>query len=374
MLDKENKKINVVILGSEGDFREDIGEGIQRYVYELYKNLQNYDEINVTKKEYKSLGSGYVLKKSLITLSFGFGVIFDKFKDVNIIHNPTQRPSFRPRFTRKGILIETIHDFNAKLNFKKFGINNKHSFKEALRGFFVMLITRLNMFFVDYIIAVSTQTRDECISLGFPSNKIYVVNSELSPKFGNLKISKNTLKKKGKIKVGYIGSFKKRKNVEFAVRACMNVKGDDFIFEFYGKEDEEYRRLKLLASSDNRIKFMGFAPEEKLINIYSSFDIFLFPSVYEGFGIEPLEAQAVGIPVIIYKRAMIPKEVRKYCFEAESPEHMARIIENIKENGYDNKLRKEAMNYARGFTWDKMVDKIVDVYKDVLKRENIELK
>jgi hypothetical protein len=41
----------------------------------------------------------------------------------------------------------------------------------------------------------------------------------------------------------------------------------------------------------------------------------------------------------------------------------------LKKNGYNEKLRKEAMNYARSFTWDNTISKIVDVYKDLLKRK-----
>jgi glycosyltransferase involved in cell wall biosynthesis len=76
-----------------------------------------------------------------------------------------------------------------------------------------------------------------------------------------------------------------------------------------------------------------------------------------------LEAQACGLPVIIYKKGKIPKEVRKYCFEAESPEHMAQIIESIKENGYNEKLRKKATKYARGFTWDKCAKSTFETYR-----------
>jgi len=117
---------------------------------------------------------------------------------------------------------------------------------------------------------------------------------------------------------------------------------------------------------NERIKFMGFAPEEKIVDIYDSFDAFVFPSLYEGFGLPILEAQARGLPVIIYKYAKIPKEVRRYCFEAESPEHMAQIIEQLKENGYDEKERKKAMEYARSFTWEKTAKMTLKVYKKVL--------
>jgi len=62
----------------------------------------------------------------------------------------------------------------------------------------------------------------------------------------------------------------------------------------------------------------------------------------------------------------IPKEVRKYSFEAESPEHMAQIIEELKENGYNEKERKKAMEYARSFTWEKTAKETLNVYKKVL--------
>jgi len=52
----------------------------------------------------------------------------------------------------------------------------------------------------------------------------------------------------------------------------------------------------------------------------------MFPSLYGSFGLPILEVRARGLPVMIYKYGKIPREVRKYCFEAESPEHMAQII------------------------------------------------
>jgi len=61
----------------------------------------------------------------------------------------------------------------------------------------------------------------------------------------------------------------------------------------------------------------------------------------------------------------IAKEVRKYCFEAESPEHMAQIIEQLKENGYNEKERKKAMEYVRGFTWEKTARETLKVYKKI---------
>jgi len=156
------------------------------------------------------------------------------------------------------------------------------------------------------------------------------------------------------------------KNVSFAIRAVKLLKGN-LLFDIWGKQDRTYNELKELSGNDKRIRFMGFAPENKLVDIYDSFDVFVHPSLYEGFGLPILEAQSRGLPVIIYKYGKIPKEVRKYCFEAESPEHMAQIIEQLKENGYNEKERKKAMEYARSFTWEKVVRGTLEVYGKVLR-------
>jgi len=73
--------------------------------------------------------------------------------------------------------------------------------------------------------------------------------------------------------------------------------------------------------------------------------------------------------VIIYKHGKIPNEVRKYCFEAESPEHMAQIIEDLKENGYNEKQRKKATEYARSFTWNRCARETLSTYKSLSKNK-----
>ena len=149
------------------------------------------------------------------------------------------------------------------------------------------------------------------------------------------------------------------------LKGFMQIKQVNYEMRVYGKLGYNRDKIIEIAKGDKRIKFLGFAPEDKLVSIYDSFDAFVFPSYYEGFGIPIIEAQSRGLPVIIYKYGKIPKEVRKYCFEAESPEHMAQIIENIKENGYNEKLRKKAIVYARSFTWKKTAKATLEVYKKV---------
>ena len=111
---------------------------------------------------------------------------------------------------------------------------------------------------------------------------------------------------------------------------------------------------------------MGFAPEDRIVDIYDSFDVAVHTTLYAGFELEIIEEQARGLPVIIPKTSMIPKEVKKYCIEAEDESHMAQIINNIKENGYNIKIKNRAIRYARTFTWKRNAEETFKVYMKIL--------
>jgi glycosyltransferase involved in cell wall biosynthesis len=124
----------------------------------------------------------------------------------------------------------------------------------------------------------------------------------------------------------------------------------------------DYRNRHGLENVDMR----GFAPESRIPQIYDGFDVFMFPSLYEGFSLPILEAQARGLPVIICRRAKIPKETRRFCFEADDEGHAARMIRELRAQGYDKTLRRKAAAYAKSFTWSKTAEAALDVYKEVL--------
>jgi glycosyltransferase involved in cell wall biosynthesis len=321
--------------------------GYPYYLYESLKKLNNY--IFASKlTETKSLGKGLsILTKTL----------FMDFSNYDILHNLDLNPFF-PSRGGKAIIITTAHDFQFALK-PELNEDVTHSVRDRI---WINLITRLGLkstLASDYIIAVSTLTKEDAIKLGYPKKQIFVVNHGISKAFFKPLPEKHN---KGFV-VGYLGALRTRKNPEFMIEAFKHIKSKQFEMHIYGKFGYNRNKIIDIAKDDRQIKFMGFAPEDKLVNIYDSFNAFVFPSHYEGFGIPIIEAQSRGLPVIIYKYGKIPKEVRKYCFEAESPEHMAQIIEDLKENGYNEKLRKKAMGYARSFTWEKTAKKTVEIYK-----------
>ena len=316
--------MKVALLGLEKDFDSNTGRGPAVYMYNLYKNLSSIKEIDMIKLETKIpnlLGSGDSFTGNAI--SFTLDNLVRNFEQFDLIHTLYFNLIFSP-FKYKKPVITTVHDARE--------INDISLQKTSAK---LMIYKKLVHYIgtralkSDYLICVSTQTKEEMVKLGYPKNNAYVVNLGIGKNFLTNKFITKPADYR-KFNVGYIGSFAENKNISFIFNTAKILK-NSVNFYLWGSKNQNYSVLLKEASKLKTVKFMGFAPGERLINIYDSFDVFAFPSTYEGFGLPILEAQARGLPVIIYKYGKIPKEVRKYCFEAESPEHMAQIMEQIKE-------------------------------------------
>ena len=313
--------MNVLLLGCKGDFSDNAGAGIQRYMYELYFTMKELESksFSVKKKEYRTV---QILGNSISAFSQS---ILDNYANSDIVHNLLPIPIIiKKPWSNNFISIGTAHDFgmfvHPELNEDLTTLREKIWIQNMKLGFNLLLKS-------DYLITNSTQTRDEAIRFGFLKNKIFVVNLGISKKFISRKRKKELSKR---FVVGHISSFRQNKNVTMLINAAKNI-NDNIDIVLYGKSNPFCDAYFNDATKNKKnIKFCGFAPEDKLVDTYDSFDVFVFPSIYEGFGLPIIEAQSRGIPVIIYKKGDIPKEVRKYCFEAESPEHMAQIIEESK--------------------------------------------
>ena len=350
--------INVALLSmKEIEIR---GQGIPKYINELYNNTKKIEaayEVHMEKlypkKYYKRLGDA---------LSFELDTIINRrnWENFDIIHVPNGffRPYGIPKDKKYIVTIHDVKPIPVKTNNIRYLIKDRIWRLVAFQRNIIH-----NTKLADLVIVNSTQTRDEVLSLGKDRKYVKVVNLGIDKRFatGDTNVLNHKI-----YTVGYIGSFATNKNVGFAIRSIKSVdKNTRIRFNIWGAKTYDYTNLKSLSESNSQIIFNGFAPENNLVKIYDSFDVFVFPSLYEGFGLPILEAQARGLPVIIYKYGRIPKEVRKYCFEAESPEHMTQIIEGLKENGYNKKLGKKATEYARSFTWERTAEETLKIYRKI---------
>ncbi len=150
----------------------------------------------------------------------------------------------------------------------------------------------------------------------------------------------------GKNFILYIGNFKKHKNVEklldafrvFSTEECFS----DFNLVLGGKKNGEAKKIEKKIEEfylEGRVNFTGYLPENDLQPLYSAASIFVFPSLYEGYGLPVLEAMACGTPVICSNRASLPETAGDAAILMD-PENTKEMAQAMKEVAGDNKKRE----------------------------------
>jgi len=116
--------------------------------------------------------------------------------------------------------------------------------------------------------------------------------------------------------------------------------------------------------------FTGYVPDEDLVKIYNAADLFVFPSIYEGFGLPPLEAMACGCPVITSNTSSLPEVVGDAGVMVDPyddktlADEMHRILSN---NGFKTELSKKSLERAELFSWRQTAKETWKVYEEVSK-------
>lgn len=353
--------MDVLLLALRGDFNRLNGGGIQRYISELYANMLRLrgGRMRIRRRE-------YVPAFSLVgnAIFFAFESMVDSFNDARIIHNLMELPFAKPKWLRRDtVLLSTAHEF-APLTHPEL---DPDILEEVMTGFLTPSVIRIaaqSLLASDFLIANSTQTMEEAVSLGYSRKRVRVVNLGIDRRFSAEIREKR--RSRGKFVAGYIGTIRKRKGIDMIAQASRRVDSREFEFRIYGnagifKHDEFVSFMR----HDRSITFNGFAPEGRLVDTYDSFDAFVFPSLYEGFGLPILEAKARGLPVILNKSGHIPEEVKRHCFEVGNADEMADVLQRLKANGYNERRRRRAMHEARSFTWRKTALDTLEVYNRV---------
>jgi glycosyltransferase involved in cell wall biosynthesis len=131
----------------------------------------------------------------------------------------------------------------------------------------------------------------------------------------------------------------------------------------------DLRRTVIRSGVQNDVRFLGFVPIEVLRTFYDSAKIFVFPSLYEGFGLPPLEAMAHGTPVVTSNVSSLPEVVGNAAVLVH-PENVFEIMRALHRVLMDQPLREKmkerSYRQAKKFSWEKSVRRIMDAYQEVL--------
>lgn len=235
------------------------------------------------------------------------------------------------------------------------------------------------------IIAVSDYTRNDLIRLfSVPAKKIVTIHEGIdSKKYQTPTMNRDAILHKFQLPGRYllaVGHLEPRKNYVRLFRALALLRDRfriDLPLVVCGRKnwqvDEIQKEIDRLHLA-NQVRLFGAVDEADLIGLYQSAFIFIFPSLFEGFGFPPLESMAAGVPVVASNTTSIPEvcgDAALY-FDPHDEEEMAERIYQLIDDPQLYKLQvvKGNENIKR-FSWERCVRETVNLYHNALETAEI---
>jgi glycosyltransferase involved in cell wall biosynthesis len=177
----------------------------------------------------------------------------------------------------------------------------------------------------------------------------------------------------------YAGTIRPQKNIPRLVEAFAVVRENlaahpdyrDLRLIIIGDEISRYpsvRRAVIQSRVEHAVRFLGFVPFETLRYFYECAEAFVFPSLYEGFGLPPLEAMACGTPVVTSQLSSLPEVVGDAAVLV-NPENVFDIARGIKEVLLDMELRQKLIcrgrEHAAKYSWERTAQEVLAIYREV---------
>ena len=299
-------------------------------------------------------------------------------KDVDLIHFPYFEPFFLALpIYKKYKTVVTVHDLTP--------IVFPSAFPRGIKGELKWQMQKFSLKKADAIITDSVSSKKDIQRLvGVKENKISVVYLSAGEGFERFKIDDLRLKKtKEKYNLPdsfllYVGDVTWNKNLPRLLDAVKKADvpivmvGKNLVSEDYDKLNpwnHDLNRVWELSRENKKILRLGFVPDEDLVAIYNLAQVFIMPSLYEGFGLPVLEAMACGCPVITSKEGSLGEVAKNsaYFVDAYNAEDIEKGIREVfSNNQLKNELREKGFENVRKFSWKKTAENTLSVYRQVL--------
>ncbi len=326
-----------------------------RYILYLNQDFKQFLPPNFFKKIIKASG-----------IFWHFFVILDLFfqrPDVYLSTTSYIVPTFKLKISAVCI----IHDLVAVLPDFKYLVSLKARILENL--FLRLAIKRSKK-----IITISQNTKKDIYSLcNVGLHKVSVIYPGFHSRFCPIKDedkTKKVLRRYGLDKgfIFFVGTLEPRKNIIRLIEAYFRGRFQAKLV-IVGKRgwlyQEIFKKIKEL-NLKNRIVFLDYVPDEDLPYLYNAASCFVYPSLYEGFGLPPLEAMACGCPVITSNISSLPEVVGDAGILVD-PYNIDDIAGALKKILSDENLRQELKQkgfiQAQKFSWQKTTKQILKIFQ-----------
>jgi len=331
--------------------------GLDRYSQEIAKRL---DVKKITCRRYLSLPKVYKLARSIRS-------------EGSIVHLPNQHFARYALFLNRPFII-TVHDMvRCCFNFDRESVSER-----MLLNLDKRYIKRAN-----HIIAVSESTKSDLVNyLKIPEGKISVIYNGVDHNvFKPYRVRPYHVRLHYRQYILYVGSERRRKNLGrlFQAFAALKRESLDLMLVKVGSPGrcEEFRSQTLKALSHlgitEDVVFVDHISEKDLAYYYSSAALLCYPSLYEGFGLPPLEAMACGCPVVTSNTSSLPEVVGEAGIMV-NPYDTRSLVQAMRQVLTDRELRDKmvriGLEQSKKFTWEKTADLTLQVYNKVTGGEN----
>ena len=236
----------------------------------------------------------------------------------------------------------------------------------------------------DKVISISDYTKRDLVKYSNINPEkiktIYLGVNESFKKIGNNEVE--LFKEKYSLEepfILYVGSEQPRKNFNVLIKSFYKlnkIEGfENFKLIKVGRpqtslgERENLNKMINNLGLQKKIKFIDYVDESNLPLVYNAADLFVFPSLYEGFGLSPLESMACGTPVIASNRSSIPEVVGDAGILVDPldiDELTEKMVDVLNNEDIKKDLSKKGLERSENFTWEKCAEQTLKVYNDVL--------
>ncbi len=343
--------------------------GVSRYCARIAEGLADSEEVSIFASYYRNhyisdLPSGLVRGKKIkafppkcanafIRLNHYLSNRAIKKWKPDVVHETYYSPY---KFIKRNTLrIVTVHDMIHELYPNSFGVKDKTS-----------IAKRAAVESADHIICVSNNTKNDLIRLlKVDPEKITVIH--LAADRNKALIKNNKIRKPYLLYVGHRGTYKNFTALIEAFSSSINLKNDFDIVTFGGGPFSEVEVDFMQAKGLREDQISNVSGDDDLLSsLYANALAFVYPSLYEGFGLPPLEAMANDCPVISSNVSSMPEVIADAgaYFDPKSICEITKVIEDVVYSpGKREELIRKGTSRLATFSWDKCAKKTLDVYE-----------
>jgi len=294
------------------------------------------------------------------------------FDGVDLLHITTWGASYIPLLLSRRLrgveVVATVHDIGNALHpdLYRYGSLERSVLLCSLRQLARSGCT---------VIAVSESTKRDLVRyIGISGDRVFVVPEGVDDLFRPVEyaVARDFLRENygvGNEYALYVGSSHPRKNLRRLLEAFGSAKSDGLPWDLLLVGVPPADLAALPGANADDVRALGYVPREHLPFFFGACEAFVFPSLYEGFGLPVLEAMACGAPVIASNRSSLPELVGEAGLLVD-PYDVGCLSESLMrlhgDEGLRTALRRRGVERARLFSWDKTVEGTLRVYEKCL--------